>query len=216
MQFVITFLEGLISFISPCMLPMLPLYLSYFAGDGGKGRSFPRILSFILGFTVVFCIMGFFAGSIGSVLVRYNKLVNIVSGLAVILFGLGFLEIIHLPFFRGMKRGVEVKSSVSAFAFGIVFAVSLSPCTGAFLGSAFMMASSSGTVVKGVLMLFCYSMGLGVPFAISAFLMDRLGGLFSSIKKNYRVINTVCGIFLILVGVAMMFGLMNRMVSIMM
>lgn len=208
MQYFITFLEGLISFISPCMLPMLPMYLSYFAGR--RGRSIPRIISFILGFTVVFCLMGLFAGTIGQILVKYKTAINFISGLIIIMFGLGFMEIIRLPFFRGMKRGIEVKSVVSAFLFGLVFAVSLSPCTGAFLGSAFMMASASGTALKGLLLLFCYSMGLGVPFAISAFLMDKLGSLFVAIKNNYRIINIVCGVFLIIVGILIMSGLMTR------
>lgn len=209
MQYLITFLEGLISFISPCMLPMLPVYLSYFAGARG-GKSIPRIVSFIFGFTVVFCLMGFFAGSISYYLVRYKTAVNAVSGLLVILFGLGFMEIIRLPFFKGMKRGIEVKSVLSAFVFGLVFAVSLSPCTGAFLGSAFMMASTSGTALGGVMLLFCYSMGLGIPFAMSAFLMDKLSGVFGAIKNNYRVINIVSGVFLIVMGILIMSGLMNR------
>ena len=211
MQYFITFLEGFISFISPCMLPMLPLYLSYFAGSRGRS-SIPRILSFILGFTAVFCLMGLFAGSIGQYLVKYSTAVNIISGLIVILFGLSFMEIIRLPFFKGMKRGIEVKSILSAFVFGLVFSVSLSPCTGAFLGSAFMMASSSGSRLTGVLLLFCYSMGLGIPFALSAFLADKLGGFFGAIKNNYRIINIVCGVFLILTGILIMLGLINRMV----
>ncbi len=215
MQYIITFLEGLISFLSPCMLPMLPLYISYFAGKGDKkGRTYVRVASFIVGFTLVFCALGLFAGTLGVFLNRYRTAVQIVCGLIVIVFGLGYLEIIPLPFFRGIQGRHSAGTVVSAFLFGVVYSVSLTPCVGAFLGSALMMASSSGSMAKGVLLLLCYSLGLGVPFFLSAILLDRLGEAFGWIKSHYRVINLVCGIFLILVGLAMMFGLMNAVLAI--
>lgn len=215
MEYVITFLEGVISFISPCMLPMLPLYLSYFAGGADKKyRIFLKIVSFISGFTVVFCLLGLFAGVISSLLVKYKTAVNIVSGAIVVAFGLSFMDIIKLPFFKGMKGAREVKSMLSAFLFGVVFSVSLTPCTGAFLGSAFMLASVSGTAVKGVALLFCYSLGLGIPFALSALMMDKLGTVFTAIKRNYRTVNLVSGIFLAVIGIVMMTGFMTRIISI--
>lgn len=214
MEYITTFLEGIISFISPCMLPMLPLYLSYFAaGADSKRGSMPKIISFVAGFTIVFCLLGLFAGFLSSYLVKYKTIVNVISGLIVIIFGLGFMEIIRLPFFKGMKAGGNVSSVISAFLFGVVFSVNLSPCTGAFLGSALMMASSSGTAFKGVMLLLCYSLGLGIPFVISAVLADRLAGVFSAIKSHYRIINIVCGMFLIVIGVVMMTGLMNRLIG---
>ncbi len=215
MQYIITFLEGLISFISPCMLPMLPLYISYFAGSGDKKHHvYARVASFILGFTLVFSALGLFAGTLGAFLNRYQTAVNIVCGLLVIFFGLGYLEVIPLPFFKGMQGGRSAGTMVSAFLFGVVYSVSLTPCVGAFLGSALMMASASGTAVKGVLLLVTYSLGLGVPFMISAVLLDRLGKAFGWIKSHYRIINLICGIFLILVGVLMMFGLMNAVMAV--
>ena len=215
MQFVITFLEGLISFISPCMLPLLPLYISYFAGGADKKhRVFLRALSFVAGFTLVFSLLGLFAGTLGAFLARYRTAVNIISGLIVVVFGLSYLDIIKLPFFKGMQNGRMANSVISAFLFGIVYSVSLTPCIAAFLGSALMLASVSGTALRGVMLLVTYSLGLGVPFVISAVLIEKLNSAFAFIKKHYRVINICCGLFLIAVGVLMMFGLMSAVMSV--
>ena len=214
MQYLITFLEGIISFLSPCMLPMLPIYLSYFAGDADRReKTFFRALCFVLGFTLVFSLLGLFAGTLGSFLVRYRTAVNLVTGVIVILFGLGYLEVFRLPFFSGMQSGRKVTGAFSAFLFGVVYSVSLTPCVGAFLGSALMLASASGTAMQGLLLLLVYSLGLGVPFLLSAVLIGRLGTLFTKIKQHYRSINLVCGIFLIVVGIAMAFGWMNRLLA---
>ena len=210
MEFAITFLEGFISFISPCMLPLLPLYISYFAGGADKRHKvFLRALSFVLGFTVVFSLLGLFAGTLGAFLREYRTAVNIAGGTLIIIFGLSYLELIRLPFFRGIRNGRTADTVVSAFLFGIVYSVSLTPCIGAFLGSALALAGASGTALKGVLLLVTYSLGLGVPFLISALLIERLNTAFTFIKKNYRVINIVCGSFLILIGILMALGQMD-------
>ncbi len=215
MQYLITFLEGFISFISPCMLPMLPLYISYFAGNADKKhKTLARALAFVLGFTVVFTLLGLFAGTLGQLLARYQTVVNIVSGALVIVFGLSYLDVIRLPMFRGMQGGRSVTGVFSAFLFGVIYSVSLTPCVGAFLGSALMMASSAGGALTGTLLLLTYSLGLGVPFLVSAVLIDRLNTVFGAIKKHYRIVNIVCGVFLILVGVLMMFGLLNALLSV--
>ncbi|MBE6612915.1 MAG: cytochrome c biogenesis protein CcdA, partial [Ruminococcaceae bacterium] len=153
---------------------------------------------------------GLFAGSLGVILNRYRTAVNIATGALVILFGLSYLEVIRLPFFTGMKRMGQVKSVSGAFLFGLIYSVSLTPCVGAFLGSALMLASSAGSAWMGVLLLLCYSLGLGVPFIISAMLLERLGDVFGFIKRNYRTVNAVCGGFLILLGLLMMTGLLGR------
>ena len=211
MDFLITFLEGLISFISPCMLPMLPIYVTYFAGGADKRRLvFVRSLCFVLGFTLVYATMGLGAGAISIMLMRYQTATNIVSGLFVILFGLSYLEIIPLPFLRGMSKKANVTGVISAFIFGIIYSVSLTPCVGAFLGAALTQAATSGTALKGTLLLVSYSLGLGVPFIISAVLIKELSGAFTFIKKNYRVINLVCGLFLILIGILMCTGVLNK------
>ncbi|MBQ7312672.1 MAG: cytochrome c biogenesis protein CcdA, partial [Clostridia bacterium] len=128
--------------------------------------------------------------------------------------GLSYLDVIRLPMFKGMQGGRSVTSVFSAFLFGVIYSVSLTPCVGAFLGSALMMASSAGGALTGTLLLLTYSLGLGVPFLVSAVLIDRLNAVFGAIKKHYRVVNIVCGVFLIVVGVLMMFGLLNLLLSV--
>ena len=214
MDFLLTFLEGVISFISPCMLPMLPVYISYFAGGADKKhRVFARVVAFVLGFTFVFSLLGLFAGTLGAVVGKYQTVVNIVSGTLVILFGLSYLEVIRLPFFKGMQRGKSATTMLSAFLFGVVYSVNLTPCVGAFLGTALTQAATSGTAGRGTLLLTVYSLGLVVPFALSALLIEQLGGAFGFIKRHYRVINLICGIFLILVGIFMMLGKMQALLA---
>ena len=143
MEFLITFLEGFISFISPCMLPLLPLYISYFAGGADKKhRVLARALSFVLGFTIVFSLLGLFAGTLGAFLKEYQTVVNIVSGVIVVIFGLSYLEVIRIPFFKGIQSDRAANTVISAFLFGVIYSLSLTPCIGAFLGSALMMASA--------------------------------------------------------------------------
>ena len=214
MQFLITFLEGIISFISPCMLPMLPIYVSYFAGGAEKkGNILKRAICFVLGFTVVFSALGLFAGTIGSFITKYQTAVNIVTGAAVILFGLSYLEVFSLPFFKGRGSIKKIDSAFGAFLFGMIYSVSLTPCVGAFLGSALMLASNSKTALQGLLLLMAYSLGLGIPFVFSAVLLNKLSAAFDFIKKHYGIINKACGIFLIVVGVSMMFGVLNALLA---
>ena len=226
MQYFISFLEGIITFISPCLLPMLPIYISYFAGSASSDqsvsiersrtvRTLKNAVSFVLGFTVLFVAMGALAGTLGSFLKSHQSAVNIITGLIVIFFGLNYIGIFRLNIFKGIKRNVNTgnMSMLSAFLFGAIYSVSLTPCVGAFLGSAIMLASASGGALKGTLLLLAYSLGLGVPFLFSAVLIDRLSSVFAAIKKHYRVINIVCGIFLIIVGVLMMTGLMNSLLA---
>lgn len=214
MEYVITFLEGIISFISPCMLPLLPVYVSYFAGDAARRhKTFFKALAFVVGFTAVFCLLGVFAGTAGALLTRYKMWVNIICGGVIILFGLGYLDVIRIPFIRGFDGSCEVKGLFSAFVFGVVFSVSHTPCVGAFLGSALMMASASGTVYKGVLLLLTYSLGMGIPFLISAVVIDKLATIFATVKKHYGIIKMVSGCFLILVGFLIMTGFMNSILT---
>ena len=217
MQYVISFLEGIITFISPCLLPMLPIYISYFAGGGERStkKTLTTALGFVLGFTVLFVAMGALAGTLGSFLTRYQTAVNIVSGAVVILFGLNFLGVLNINLFQGMRSGVDTKdmSFFSAVLFGIVFSVGWTPCVGAFLGSALILASQQGSTMVGMGMLLCYSLGLGVPFLMSAVLIDQMKTAFDFIKRNYDTVNRICGGFLILIGIAMMTGLMGRVLA---
>lgn len=214
MQYIITFLEGIISFISPCMLPMLPVYISYFAGKADKKQHIlVRALAFVSGFTIVFTSLGLFAGSLSGFLMQYRQILQVICGIIVIVFGLSYLDIIHLPFFKGIQKETSVGSVFSAFVFGVIYSISLTPCVGAFLGSALMLAGTSGGALKGALLLLAYSLGLGIPFLISAVLIDRLNTVFTFIKQHYKIVNLVSGLFLILTGVFMMFGLMNRILA---
>lgn len=217
MQYLISFLEGIVTFISPCLLPMLPIYLSYFAA--GQKRSAAKTLrcalGFVLGFTVVFVAMGALAGTLGSFLQRYKTFVNIILGLIMVLFGLNFMGVFQLNLFKGF--GFQTKTAdmnfLQAMVFGIVFSVGWTPCVGAFLGSALMLASQQGSTLVGMGMLLCYSMGLGVPFLASALLLDQLKNTFDFIKRNYRAVNIICGGLLVLVGIAMATGQLDRIIN---
>lgn len=216
MEYFIAFLEGVITFLSPCLLPMLPIYISYFAGGHSQRRPFVCSLGFVLGFTLLFTAMGALAGSLGSFLIRHQTAVNILSGGVVILFGLNYLGVLKLKLFRGgtAPRQPGQPGFFSAVIFGMVFSLGWTPCVGAFLGAALMLASQQGSILTGTVMLLCYSAGLGVPFVLSALLIDRLRSTFDFIKKHYRVVNTICGSFLCLVGIAMATGLLGRLLAI--
>ena len=217
MQYVISFLEGILTFISPCLLPMLPIYLSYFAGGGTRAlrKTVTGALGFVLGFTVVFVAMGALAGTLGSFLREYQTAVNIVSGLVVIFFGLHYLGVFQLSIFRGSNRTVNTRDMgfFSAWLFGVIFSLGWTPCVSAFLGSALMLASQQGHVVEGMLMLLCYSLGLGILFVLSAILIDSLKSAFDFIKRHYGIINRICGILLIVIGVLMATGMMGRLLN---
>ena len=217
MQYVISFLEGVITFISPCLLPMLPIYISYFAGGGERSvkKTLTCAIGFVLGFTAVFTAMGALAGTVGSFLREYQTAVNIVSGLVVIFFGLNFLGVVKVTLFRGSNRSVNTANMgfFSAALFGIVFSVGWTPCVGAFLGSALMLASQQGHVAEGMLMLLAYSLGLGIPFLLSAVLIGYLKSTFDWIKRHYRVINLISGGLLVLIGLLMASGMFGRLLS---
>lgn len=218
MQIFIAFLEGIITFLSPCLLPMLPVYLSYFAGGGERTvkRTLLGASGFVIGFTIVFVAMGALAGTLGSFLKEYQTAVNIISGLVVIFFGLHFIGVFKFNLFNGTRQTVN-KDNMGFFTaalFGIVFSLGWTPCVGAFLGSALALASQSGHVMLGMGMLLAYSLGLGVPFLLSAVLIDQLKGAFNWVKRNYTVINAISGSLLIVVGVAMATGLLDKLLRI--
>ncbi len=214
MQLLLLFLEGVITFISPCLLPLLPVYLSFFAaGETDRRRTLRNALGFVLGFTLVFVLLGAFAGAVGHLLRAYSVAINLVTGLIVIVLGLNFLGVLRIGFLnRTSQRSSSVRdlSFFSSALFGITFSIGWTPCVGAFLGSALSMASWQGDTLQGILMLLVYSMGLGIPFVLSALLIDRLKGAFDWIKRNYRIVNMVSGSLLVVVGILMATGLMGR------
>ena len=175
-----------------------------------NGKVIVRALSFVLGFTLMFVFFGGLVGLVGGFLTKYKTVVNIVAGIIVIIFGLSYVGLFNLPFFKGLKKARKADTVFSAFLFGIVFSVGVGPCTGAFLGSALALASTAGTVVKGVLLLLCYSLGLGIPFVLTALLTDKLKRLFTFIKKHYKVIKIVSGSLLIVMGILLAAGVMDK------
>ena len=224
MQYLLLFLEGMITFVSPCFLPILPVYIAYFAGGKGTGedrtKALRNAIGFVLGFTLVFVALGAFAGSIGSFLREYRTLVNIVSGSVVIVFGLNYLGVLRLNFANPETQGrlwkavgTKPLTFFSAFLFGIVFSIGWTPCISAFLGAALLRAAQQGTMMEGMRMLFVFSMGLGLPLIASAILIDRMKGAFAFIKRHYRIINAFAGGLLVLVGILMMTGLFERLIA---
>ncbi len=219
MQYLLTFLEGIITFISPCLLPMLPIYISYFAGadkDRGKKRVLSNALGFVLGFTLVFILLGAFAGTAGMLIHQYRKQVNLITGIIIIVFGLSFMNIITIPSFTSGKllSVAKVKHNFwSSVLFGVVFSIGWTPCVGAFLGSALMLAAQSGAMLKGLVMLLFFSLGLAVPFVVSAVLIERLKHTFDYLKRHHRIISIASGVFLIVIGLLTAFGGMDVFLS---
>lgn len=218
MQYVISFLEGIITFISPCLLPMLPIYISYFAGGGARNTKKTLLCAcgFVVGFTIVFVAMGGLAGTFGRLLSQHKTVVDVVSGLIVICFGLSYLGVINIKLFKGNKGTVNTDNMnfFTALLFGVIFSVGWTPCVGAFLGSALMLASQQAHMLEGMLMLLAYSLGLGIPFILSAVLIEYLKGAFDFIKKNYGVINKICGGLLIVIGIMMATGTLGKLLGV--
>lgn len=216
MEFAITFLEGIVTFVSPCLLPMLPIYVAYFAGGaqrvdapGRLRRTIVNALGFVAGFTLLFTLLGAFAGGAGSFFQENRALLDAVCGGVVVLLGLNYLGVLRIPALqRTLKPQVDVlpRNLAASFVFGLVFAVGWTPCVGAFLGAALGMAAVAGSAGRGIALLLCYSAGLGVPFVLAAVLVDQLEGAFSWVKAHYRIIDAICGALLVVVGVLMATG----------
>ena len=220
MTYILSFLEGIITFISPCLLPMLPVYILYFTGgsaeEGKSRKTLINALGFVLGFTLVFVSLGAFMAGLGSLLQRYHIVVNLITGAVVVVFGLNFMGVLNIRFLNGthkIQREVKDLGFFSAVLFGIIFSIGWTPCVGTFLGSALLMASQQGSVLQGILMLLLYSLGLCIPFLVSALLIDKLKGTFQFIKMHYQTINRICGGLLVFVGIFMMTGLMSRLLG---
>lgn len=223
MEYVIILLEGIITFISPCMLPMLPIYLSYFAGQEIEGKSIWKtllnVIAFIIGFTIVFTVLAVFSASLGILLKTNIHIVNIILGIIVILFGLQFMGIININVLNKSKN-IRLKNNslnfVSSLLFGIIFSITWTPCVGAFLGTALSIITISGNILKGITLILTYCLGLGVPFVISALFIDKLKNTFTFIKKHYKKVNIVCGVFLCIIGICMVLGLIDKYFMLMM
>ncbi len=219
MHYILVFLEGIITFVSPCLLPMFPIYVGYFmgAGDGEGSRRAGalRALGFVLGFTILFVLMGAFAGTIGSFFVNYSTAVNLVGGAVISMLGLVYLGVLNIPLFKGVNGGWRGGDFWTSLLMGMVFSVGWTPCVGAFLGSALVFASQTGSVLQGSVMLLLYSMGLGIPFILGAVLIERLKNVFDWLKKHSEIVSRVSGALLIVLGILMMTGLLGRLLGLM-
>lgn len=205
MDFFIIFVEGLASFLSPCVLPMLPMYVSYFAGqDKDLRRTVINSLGFVLGFTIIFVLLGIFASTLGKLITTNSRYLNIIFGIIIILFGMHYIGILNIKILnksKGIQKNKDKLSFFSAIIFGMLFSVCWTPCVGVFLSSALMMSATSQNVLKGGLMLFIYSIGLGIPFILTSIFLEKLKNTFNHIKKHYNVINKIAGIILIFSGI---------------
>lgn len=210
MDYVFTFLEGIASFISPCLLPMLPIYISYFIGEDDKNTSKAVINAsgFVLGFTIVFLILSIFASQLGIFISSNIKYIKIVFGIIIILFGLNYMEIFKIKFLNKSKvinANTKNLNFIKAMLFGILFSISWTPCIGTFLSSALLLVAKQQDMIKGILLMIVYSIGLGIPFIISVALIEKLKEMFDFIKKNYNAIKKISGIILIIMGVYTIF-----------
>lgn len=209
MEYVLLFLEGIATFISPCILPMLPIYILYLTGQEDKDNKkiLLNSIGFFIGFAFLFSILGAVFAGIGKYLSDYSNIINIIFGIIIILFGLNFIDVIKIPFINKTKK-VEVKTNKKGFfqsiLFGMVFGLGWTPCLGAFLGSALMMVANTGNILQGITMLLVFSLGLGVPFILSAVLIEQLKNTFNFIKKNYKIINIISAALLIIIGLYML------------
>ena len=209
MNFLIIFIEGIASFLSPCVLPMLPMYVSYFAGqDKNLKKTIINSLGFVLGFTIVFVLLGVFASTLGKLITANSQYINILFGSIIILFGMHYMGILNIKILnksKGIKKNKENLSFFSSIIFGMIFSVCWTPCVGIFLSSALMMSATSENILKGGTMLLIYSIGLGIPFIITSIFLERLKDTFNSIKKHYNIINKIAGIILIFSGILVIF-----------
>lgn len=208
MEYVLTFLEGLASFISPCLLPMVPIYISYFIGEDNKNskKAIINSIGFVLGFTTIFLILSIFASSLGNILSNNIRYIKILFGAVIILFGLNYMGLLKIGFLNKSKvKNIDTKdfNFLKAMLFGILFSISWTPCIGTFLSSALLLIARQQNLLKGIVLMLVYSIGLGIPFIISAILIEKLKKVFDFIKKHYNVIKVLSGIILIIAGIYM-------------
>ncbi|HWG36799.1 MAG TPA: cytochrome c biogenesis protein CcdA [Terriglobales bacterium] len=220
------FLAGLLSFLSPCVLPLVPGYVSLLSGGlaevggdaigGGSGTAPARArevrgrgvlisnsIYFILGFSAVFIALGATATSVGQTLRAHQTLISQIGGLIVILFGLHLLGVIRIGALYGdqrMHKRIGVHGGVGAFAVGFTFAFGWTPCIGPMLATILLLAANEGTVAHGIFLLAIYSAGLAVPFLLTAIALDRFATFYSGFRRHLHRVEQVSGVLLLLIG----------------
>ena len=213
MIYLFTFLEGILSFLSPCLLPLIPMYVSYFSGNNSKDRKslLWNCLAFVVGFSCIFISLGVFSNFLGSLFNSHLQIIRILSGSIILFIGLNYLGV--MPFmdrisFGNSSYAYKSGGGLSAFVFGCIFALSYSPCVSAFLANSLILAANSSSLAQGFFLLFLYSLGLAVPFVLSALFLDSLKAEFAWIRQNYAMIRKISGGLMILSGIWMMSGRM--------
>lgn len=207
----VAFAAGIISFLSPCVLPLVPTYLAYVGGSADAQRRIliTNSLAFILGFSVVFIALGASASALGSLLRANQQILMTVGGALVIFFGLVMLGVIKLPWLyrdTRMQYKGETRSPWGAMVLGMAFAFGWTPCIGPVLGAILTMASAAGTLAAGVGLLAVYALGLGVPFLVAALLLEPFMRFSKSFRRYLPWLERGAGVLLIVAGVLMLTG----------
>ena len=219
------FIAGLLSFLSPCVFPLIPSYFMYITGISYadmlaehpnhiiRQKSILHSLCFICGFTVVFVLLGASATYIGTFLHEHATIIRKVGGILLVLLGIHVTGILHFKFLLGEKR-VSIKHKPSGYAgsflVGIAFAAGWTPCIGPILAAILAVAATEESVYQGIILLLLYSMGLGVPFFLSALAMHRFLILFNRFKKYIRIFEVITGCLLVLVGLLIYSNWLSR------
>ena len=214
MQYIITFIEGVASFVSPCVLPVIPIYISYFATDNKSSKkALINALGFVSGFSIIFILLGVFAGTFGKFIHEYVDYFNIIFGIFLIVIGLNYMGFLFIKLFNKTNgRSLEKKNLnfITSCFFGMIFSLTWTPCVGAFLSSALILASTTGSVLKGAILLLLYSLGLAIPFIVTTIFLEKMKKTFDFIKKHYNIINKIsCSILLIFGIYKLVIGIMG-------
>ncbi len=208
-ELLIAFSAGLVSFLSPCVLPLVPGYISYISGStlneilSQKKINLLPIISFTIGFSLVFIIFGATASYLGKLLLKNSNELRILAGLIIIVFSLQIMGIINLKFLNYEKK-ININKSSSIFSsliLGMAFAFGWTPCIGPILGSILVLASTEQNISKGILLLFFYSLGLAIPFVLSGYLIQKFLILSRNLKKKLNIIMKVGGSLLLITGI---------------
>ncbi len=212
----VALIAGIISFLSPCVLPIVPPYLAYMAGtsmedlESGKNRKvIIAALFFVLGLSTVFMLMGIAASALGRVILQYQGAMTITGGVIVMVFGLHFLDIIRIPFLYREARidaGDRGGSIIGAYILGVAFAFGWAPCIGPILGSILFLVVEEGSISKGIFMMMAYAIGLGLPFLLAAVFIRRSIILMNRFKKHMGRIERISGLLLWTIGLMMITG----------
>ena len=208
-EFLVAFGAGLISFLSPCVLPLIPGYISFISGvslnellENKKINIFPLIL-FTLGFSFVFIMFGAAASYLGQVLLQNSQTLRIIAGLVIIIFSLQLIGVINISFLNFEKKIYTKKNNNvwSSFIVGMAFGFGWTPCIGPILGSILALASTEETIFKAIILLSFYSLGLAIPFILSGYLMQRFLMFSKNFKKNINFVSKSGGVILLITGV---------------